>query len=463
MTLTGLLLLSSGFILMALAVTPEIRHRISGLFYGWKLAGVGLLVTGLVSGPVWSGVGVWVKVLELDMGWSRTQLTGAFSLARLQGGLIGPFSGFLIDRLGPRRMVFIGLAVTGLGFILFSRATNLVTFYIAYTLIMVGANSGSWLPIMSVLNRWFDRKRTRAMSIAGEGDFVGGLLLVPVLAWAVTPGHLGWSTTAVWIGVIFLAVAWPISRFVRDRPEDYGQYADGVIPPHLQAHLSEGQRAVDDTAERNPPESDQLEFTARQAIRTSAFWLISFGHALTSMLIATMSVHFVPLLTDEGLSLQTAAYVWSTLMAAGAVFQPVGGYLGDRLPKGLVIFVFCTLQAAGFTLAAFAHSLPMAILAGVMYGAGFGGRDPITTSIRGDYFGRKAFATITGISMVPLFAFALGAPMFAATMFDAFGNYTLAFLILGGLGATSGVLFLFAKKPESITPTLEFGPVKVQA
>ena len=463
MTLTGLLLLSFGFILMTLAIIPKIRHRISGLFYGWKLAGLGLLVTGLVSGPTWSGVGVWVKVLELDKGWSRTQLTGAFSLAQLQGGILGPFTGYLIDRLGSRRMVFIGLTATGLGFIMFSRASSLGTFYLAYSLIMIGGHSGTRLPIMSALNRWFNRKLTRAMSIAGEGDFLGGLLFVPLLAWAVTPDHLGWSTTAVWIGVVFLAVAWPISRFVRNRPEEYGQYADGEPPPSSQRNLPEAQTAVDGMPDGNPPTSDQLEFTARQAIRTRAFWFITFGHSLTSMLIATMSVHFIPLLTDEGLSLQTAAYVWSILMAAGAVFQPVGGYLGDRLPKGLVLFGFCTLQAAGFTLAAFAHSLPVAILAGVLYGAGFGGRDPITTAIRGDYFGRKAFATITGISMVPLFVIALVAPVFAATMFDALGNYTLAFLILGGLGAMSRVLFLFAKKPESIGSTLRLGLVKSQA
>ena len=463
MTLTALLLLSSGFFLMTLASIPAIRHRVSGLFYGWKLAGLGLLVTGLVSGPIWSGVGVWVKALELHFGWSRTQLTGVFSLARLQGGILGPLSGYLIDRLGPRRMVFVGLTVTGLGFIVFSRTTNLASFYLAYTLIMIGANSGTWLPIMAVLNRWFNRKRSRAMSIAGEGDFIGGLLLVPLLAWAATPGHLGWSATAMWCGVIFLAVAWPISLFVRDHPEAYGQYADGELPLNLSVNLSEGQTAVDDTPGGNTPAGDQLEFTARQAIRTSAFWLISFGHALSSMLIATMSVHLIPLLVDEGMSLQTAAYVWSILMAAGAVFQPVGGYLGDRFPKTLVLFGFCSLQAVGFTMAAFVHSLPMAILPAALYGAGFGGRDPVTTAIRGDYFGRKAFATITGISMLPLFAFALGAPLFAATMFDSVGNYKLAFLILGGLGAMSGVLFLFAKKPESMGSIWGFDPVKSQA
>jgi len=134
----------------------------------------------------------------------------------------------------------------------------------------------------------------------------------------------------------------------------------------------------------------------------------------------------------------------------------VGGYLGDRFPKNLVLFGFTTLQAVGFTLVAFVHTLPMAILAMVIFGAGFGGRRPITNAIRGDYFGKRAFATITGISMAPNYALWVAAPLLAATMFDARGDYTLAFLILGGLGSMSGVCFLFAKKPESVDSAQRF-------
>ena len=122
------------------------------------------------------------------------------------------------------------------------------------------------------------------------------------------------------------------------------------------------------------------------------------------MLIATLTVHLVPLLTDQGMSLQTAAYVWSVLMAVGAVFQLIGGYLSDRLPRNQVLFAFVALQTGGFILAAFIHSLPLAVLFAIVYGAGFGGRVPITTAIRGDYFGDKAFATMSdydhGVTLV---------------------------------------------------------------
>jgi len=414
-----------------------------GMFYGWKLAGLALLVIGLASGPVWGGVGLWVKALEMHFGWSRAQLTGAFSLAQLEGSILGPLLGYLIDRLGPRRMVFIGLVITGLGFVLFSRTNNLLTFYVSYGLIMLGTAAGSWLPLMTVVNRWFIRKRGLAMAVAAEGSPLGGLLLLPVLAWAVTPSHFGWSTTALWIGMVFLALAFPISRFIRERPEGYGERADGDPSPNA----SMSQIEVVRTPPRDIGSRDQPDFTASQAIRTSAFWLITFGHAFSSMLFATLTVHLVPMLTDQGLSLQSSANVFSAMMGVAAVFQLIGGYVGDRMETRVAIAVFGFIQAAGFTVAVFTESMPMAILFAVLFGAGFGGRNPLTVAIRAEYFGPNAFATITGISSAPMYLFMLAAPLFAAFIFDTQGSYMIAWLILGGLGSMSGVLFLLAKKP----------------
>ena len=412
------------------------------MFYGWIIVSLALVVNGLSSGPVWSGVGVWIKALELHFGWSRAQLTGAFSMAQLEGSIIGPLMGYLIDRLGSRRMVLIGMVITGVGFLIFSRTENLFTFYLSYGLIMLGTAAGTWLPYMTVVNRWFVRRRGLAMAIAAEGSPLGGLVLVPILAWAVTPGNHGWNVTAQWIGVVFLCLAWPMSRLIRERPEDYGLLPDGDS-----SHQAASRTA---RAAGRPAPDDQLQFTARQAIRTHAFWLITFGHACSTILFATMTVHLVPMLTDQGLSLQSAAYVFSVVMGSAAIFQLVGGYVGDRIPINIAIAIFGFIQAGGFLMAVLVNSFPMAMLFAVTFGAGFGGRNPLTTAIRGEYFGKNAFATITGISSAPMYAFMLAAPLFAAFLFDATDSYTLAFLIIGGLGTMSGVLFLLAKKPTSI-------------
>ena len=428
---------------MAQHFEPERRDR--RVFYGWWLAGLAMLVNGMASGSIWSGVGVWVKALELFFGWNRTQLTGAFSLAQLEGSFTGPLAGYLIDRLGARRMVLMGLLIVGAGFIIFSRTTNIPVFYLSYAVIMLGASFGTWLPLISVLNKWFIRKRGRAMAIAGEGQFVGGVTLVPLLAWVVAMDHLGWRTTALSIGLVFIAVAWPISRLTRDRPEDYGQHPDGDPSSASSSALPEAGPTVE-TAGR---EQQLPDFTAREAMRTPAFWFTTVGQALSAMLVATLIVHLVPMLTDRDLSLQMASYVWASLLAAGAVSQLVGGYLGDRMPKNKVIFGFTTIQAGGFLMLGLVQNTPMAFLFAVMFGMGWGGRIALMTAMRGDYFGQRAFATITGISMAPLFILMLVAPLFAAAMFDIRHSYQLPFVVLAALGSLSGVMFLLAKKPVS--------------
>ena len=422
------------------------------MFYGWIIVGLALIANGMSSGPVWSGVGVWIKVLEIHFGWSRAQLTGAFSMAQLEGSIIGPLMGYLIDKLGPRRMVFIGFIITGLGFLLFSRTNSLIIFYVSYGLIMLGTAAGTWLPFMSVVNRWFVRKRGVSMAVAGLGSPLGGLALVPVLAWAVAPESHGWAVTAQWIGVVFLCMAWPVSQLIRVRPEDYGLRPDGDPPDQVVPDAARAARRVSSP--------DQLQFTGRQAIRTPAFWLITFGHAFSSILFATLTVHLVPMLTDKGLSLQEAANMFSVVMGVAAVFQLIGGYAGDRLPKNMVIAFFGFIQAGGFLMAVMVDSLPTAIMFAATFGAGFGGRNPLTTAIRGDYFGEKAFATITGISSAPMYMLMLAAPLFAAFMFDSTDSYTVSFLVIGGFGVMSGVLFFLAKKPTSLP--LERRPAAVR-
>ncbi len=396
-----------------------------------------IVINGMGSGPIWSGVGIWVKALEGPMGWSRTQLTGAFSLAQLEGSFIGPVLGYLTDRFGSRRMVLTGMLIIGGGFMLFSYTTNLAMFYVAYSIIMFGAAAGTYLPLMASVNRWFVRKRGIAMAVAGEGYFIGGIALVPILAWAVNPDHHGWEVTSRGIGIVFLAIAWPISRFIRNSPEEYGLRPDGDPPS--------GEPAAGPAARVTGGEAP--DFTARQAMRTPSFWLISLGHGLCAMMIATTSVHMVPLLTDQGLSLQMASYVWAAAMGVGAMSALLGGYVGDRVPKHLALFVFATIQGAGFTLAVAVDSAATGFLFAAVFGFGNGGRNPLVTAIRGDYFGKRAFATITGISTAPLYILTLVAPLFAAALFDIRDSYTIPFSVLGALGLLSGFLFLMARRP----------------
>ena len=184
------------------------------------MAGVAAFVMCLGSVPLFQGMAVWNPVLRGHFGWSRSQLALAFSLTRVEGSIMGPIAGYIIDKIGPRSMVFVGLSVMGGGFLIFSQVRELWHLYVAFIVMSAGAGMGAWLPMMTVLNSWFIRRRSMAMACAMEGYSLGGIALLPALAWAIDPdeiGRFGWRMTAAGIGVFALLAAFPISRSLSEK------------------------------------------------------------------------------------------------------------------------------------------------------------------------------------------------------------------------------------------------------
>ena len=371
---------------------------------------------------------------------------------------MGPVEGYLTDRLGARRMIFIGLMILGVGFLIFAGVQSLWMFYVAFLVMALGQGLGSWLPLMTTINNWFSRRRATAMGWSNVGGRLGALLLVPAIAWAIDPEQtrLGWQLTALILGIFTLVVAFPLTRLIRNRPQDYGQQPDGDAPEPGPGpdDSREGSRASSRATQARTAAAtrraaqDDGDMTAAQALKTPAFWLISFGHGFTSMVILAIMTHLGLLLKDKGFDVQTTGWIVVVYTATAMVFQLVGGYVGDRWPKNIALFIFTTIQAAAVVVLTLASSLLMFYLYAVLFGIGFGGRNPLTTAIRGEYFGRTSFGRILGLSTVPMNVLLLiGSPM-AGYMRDIQESYDMAFLILAGFNFLGGVLFLFARKPR---------------
>lgn len=419
-------------------------QRVRGMFYGWWLAVLAALVMVIGTVPIFQGMPAWFVVLEQQFHWNRAQLSLAFSLTRVEGSIMGPVSGYLIDKLGPRRMVLSGMLILGLGFLFFSRINNLWQFYLAFIIMSSGAGLGTWLPVMTVLNSWFVRQRSTAMAIAMQGFAVGGVLLVPALAWSIEParfGFEGWRNSALVLGLTIILAAYPISRFIRNRPEEYGLHPDGRAP-------DDPPRDVQAGAAAGRARAAEPEFTWQQAMRTRTFWLMSLGHACSSIVIVTLMVHLGTMLTDRGFSLQTVGWVVATQTGVAAVFNFVGGYVGDRVPLRYALFGFSVLQSGALGILLVAQSPAIALVFAVVFGIGFGGRTPLTTSIRGVYFGRRAFASITGISMIPMNFFLLVSPLAAGLIFDATGSYNIPFIGVAVVSFLGAGMFLFLGDPK---------------
>ena len=425
--------------LLSLAARPGRR-----VFYGWWLVGLAVFLLTVMSSTSFQGLGLYLVALERKFAWSRTVLSAPFALARIQGAVIGPVEGWLIDRIGSRRMILLGYATMGVGFILFSQIHSIWQYILAYIVISVGGGMGGWLAVIALVNNWFIRHRSFALATAMSGVHFGGFL---VFLLAIGLESHGFRTTSLGIGLFLLATTVPVSRIIRNRPEDMGLMPDGDPPPASDV-LSEESGPVEDAGADATPEPD---FTAREAMRTPVFWVLAMIHMTSTISIVTLAVHLVPKLNDMGFSLTGASVVISTYTAIALVTQFVAGYVGDRLPKPPLILFFLLIQAASLLVLALAESKSMAFVFAGLYGLGIGGRVPLLTAIRGDYFGRKAFATIMGLSMLPNNFGMMVAPLFAGYMFDTTGTYLVPFMAFAAMNFVGALGMLFVRKPGSAT------------
>ena len=194
------------------------------VFYGWYIVGASLLIDLYISGGVSLGFTAVFEPIAKEFGWSYTQISLAVSLQGLEVGILAPLAGFLVDRWGPRRMVFGGALIVSLGLMLLSRVSSLGMFYGAFALIAIGMSACSGTVLMTAVANWFRRKAGIATGIALSGVGLGGLM-VPLVTMLVDT--FTWQTAMFSFGLGMLAIGLPLSLLLRHRAEQYGYRPDG--------------------------------------------------------------------------------------------------------------------------------------------------------------------------------------------------------------------------------------------
>ncbi len=254
------------------------------------------------------------------------------------------------------------------------------------------------------------------------------VLLISVLFILSKPAALFAVAAAV------LIIAWPLSHLVRNRPEDYAQHPDGVVPDQ-----------VIDPESRLAGNSDAVapDFTWRESIRSRAFWLIAMGHASSAMLVLATMTHLGMFMIDRGFSPIVALQVALVQSAVSVPFTLLGGVVGDRVPIRLALFAFSLLLPVAVGIILMSDSSPMFFLFSILMGIGIGGRMPLTIAILGTYFGRRNFATIYGISTIPMnIALSVAVPYVACMWASITGSYVLPMATLAAVSAGGSTLCL---------------------
>jgi sugar phosphate permease len=396
------------------------------VFYGWWIVAAGCAVQWYISAVFWRGFTAFFDPIVQTFGWSRGATAGALSLQRSESGLISPFVGTILDKFGPRNAMIFGVVVTGAGFILMSRVQTLWQFYLSMALLTVGMSFGTFIVLVTTVSNWFIRRRSIALSVLMAAAAVGGMSL-PVLVNAID--HFGWRDVLMSVGIGFWIVGLPASFVMRRRPEDHGLTADGPLKPP----------ATRDGSSARPVRETNVK--AGQALKLRFFWQLALATSL-GQLVSASNLLFLPALTQFEVNAGAAALAVGSI-AFGDLAGRLGvGFLGDRVDKrllltaaftvqtlGIVGFALVNLDAGPFTLSP-AVTLPVFV---VGFGLGFGASIPLRLAILADYFGRKSYGSILGITSSVSAVFGAIGPVFAGAVFDVTGSYRPAFVILACL------------------------------
>ena len=373
--------------------------------------------------------GAFLAVMKDEFSWTKTNISTAFAIQQITGGIIGPFVGWLMFRYGSSRVIRAGLLIFALSLYLLSRISSLGMFYLVVVVIALGSSTAGFLPLNTLVAQWFEKRRAMVFALMQTALNVGGFLM-PIVAWSLAKN--GWRFSASAYAIIVLIIGLPLSLLIRNKPEDLGLVPDG------------GEVIVSS----NSKTFARVEISAKEALRTRAFWFIALGHATALTIVFGLMVHLVLYLTEDlGFSLEKAGTVFVLLTAFSIIGQLLGGFFGDRMNKRLIAFLAMLGHAVGLIILVFAKNYYWIVAFSFFHGLAWGFRGPIMQALRAEYFGRKSFGQIMGFSTPILTLGIILGPLIAGLLADKFGNYQNGFLILAVLAALGSLFFVFATRP----------------
>ncbi|MSQ09633.1 MAG: MFS transporter [Dehalococcoidia bacterium] len=402
-------------------------------FYGWVIVAMLMLATCIAAFSSQNITSLMVQPIIADMGWNRTEMAAALTIAGLVGALAAPLAGFVVDRYGARGLMPIGALLMSGALLLLSNTTTLAEFLLAYMVVRgIGPLTMSGPVSQATIVNWFLKKRGRATGITSMTWQLFVSIFAPIAG--VLVQTRGWRSVFSTLSIAALAGAVPMALLLRRRPEDVGL-------------LPDGERA----APARPGEADHRPasggFTLREAMRTRALWLVAIAQFFGTTAAQASSFHWVPHFSQAGFDFVTVAGMISAYTLASAFSTGVWGFLAERYPERTLALI---TAVCGFILVLVTSvvTIPMlAYVTVVLFGLTSRGENAVYGLILARYYGRDHFGKITGIVQPFGVIGAALAPLWGGLAFDSTGHYQVLYWALAGAYVVAFTGLLFAKQP----------------
>ncbi|MFC1920573.1 MFS transporter [Chloroflexota bacterium] len=420
------------------------KFSLRDIYFGWWTVISTGTISGLAHGFNSYGFSVIFKPLAAELNLNRAITSVAAGIARLEGGLEAPLTGWLSDKFGPKWVIFTGTIIAMVGMFLMYYANSLWAYYLFWGgLIGIGINLSMTIAMDKAVTNWFIRKRGLAHGTKFAIIGLFGVIAIPLISWIVE--EAGWRNTClIWAGVMLICLPFILITIKQKRPEYYGLLPDGA--------KSEAELGTADMMDRGVEYASGLEeeeFTLRQAMRTPAFWMIVVAMAGHTVVFGGFNTHCIPFLTDRGIDEVAAGAMMGMMVFFTIPSRFIGGIIADRVKKRHMSFLLAgslAFQAAGLGIFCLFPSPMTVYVMLILYGFGSGATTPFYLLILARFFGRKAYGSIHGATSLLRSPVQFISPVYAGWVYDTTGNYMTAFIVFA-ITAAAAALVMFACRP----------------
>ncbi len=400
------------------------------IFYGWWIVVACFIIALYMSGVVFYGFTAIFEPVAEEFGWSYTEISIAASIRGLEAGLLAPVVGLLVDRWGPRRVIFVGVLLVGSGLLLLSRVDTLGMFYVAFILMSLGISACGISVTVTAVSHWFRRRMGLASGIMVAGYGMSGIL-VPVVVGLVDT--YDWRTAVTILGLGFLVIGLPLSMMIRHKPEHYGYLPDGDSDPALIKEVNVSRRPV-----------AEASITVREAFKSRTIWHLTLGLMPQFVVVPAAITHLMPYLSSVGIERSLSGLVATAipLLSIGGRFG--FGWLADRHEKKKLSALALLSLAVGLALFEYisAGTLGLIVPFLILFGVGFGANVTMLGTLLQESFGRGNFGSIIGLVWGILMLGNMVGPPVAGAAFDRWGSYQWVWLGMAGLVLAGAVIVL---------------------
>ncbi len=429
--------------------SPNSPPRRQGkVFYGWWIVAISLLTDAVKQGTFQRGFSIYFQPIQKDLGLSSARYSLAQTIGVFQGGILGPLTGYLIDRLGPATLMVAAGIIMGLGFIALSFTNNYLSFVLVFVGLMTLASRLGYNNASSAsINQWFRRKRSLAMSLLSMGRGVGGTLIIPAVTLMVT--GLGWETSARISGIAILAIA-PLALLIRRNPESMGLLPDGDRQESAQGRMMTGRSGGEEANSSTPatgavrragPPSTDPDFSVNEALKTPAFWLFGLAQGLRETAHVGVQWHLARLIVMSGVSLRTAGFFIAFMSFSALIINPLVGWVGDKWVKKRISAAAMVTGAVAMLLLLFSGGQWWLLALFVILLALSETSNALNWAITGDFFGRRSYATLRGWQQLPTSLMAMASPVWMGWGFDRTDSFTWVLIPLMALYGCSALVY----------------------